>query len=667
MSGGRKVDYGAIAASLELKTSSDGEISLGVSETNALRLKLGLKPLNAAESASASSARAVAERNFELARASQREARRLAEIEAELARARRRREARTELKTPAYDASEDAASWVARQRSEAPVVAKLEAERRSQLLLEQEDYSSADLEGARVAARAAEALDRGEARVLTLRDARVLDYDENKLGKVVGLNTGEDVLEVEGPEDPVSLRVGAEGKVRLADQSHLGAEALARLEGVGDGAPAALPGEGEAESRLTTGRWTARGRVVDAASSFATQRDYATADEARALFKKKKPKKQRARVRNEPLEDDVADASDRGPRARALERRKADAAAAAEDGARKRAAFDLAKEKHQARVDRGLLAGVENYDDDDDDDAELRASLAKARIINAKAKVEDDDASAKRVAATLAAAAPATAPRGGGGGDAGGLVFTDTTEFTSRLHARLEEQAAEHKDESLREKRGGEDEDVGDEAAASSSSSSSKGEDDKIDFLHKQPLAAKGMAAAMALLATSGDLKEKPTDPEVTVGRSRDQRVFTDGSTDDPKTLPDVAFKGQLKPIKLEYRDGDGRLLTRKEAYRQMCWKFHGKQPGRRKQEKAQARFNETQRSIKQSTAAGSLAILQHAQQRTGQAYVPINNNNLASNLSTIVGAADASRKRGTSSHHHHHGKKKKRPKTTEK
>merc|ERR1712010_6280 len=77
---------------------------------------------------------------------------------------------------------------------------------------------------------------------------------------------------------------------------------------------------------------------------------------------------------------------------------------------------------------------------------------------------------------------------------------------------------------------------------------------------------------------------------------------------------------------KLEYRDADGKLLTRKEAFRQMCHKFHGKGPGKKKTEKFAAREAERQRSIKMSAGAGSLSILQHAQARTGQAYVPINN-----------------------------------------
>lgn len=38
--------------------------------------------------------------------------------------------------------------------------------------------------------------------------------------------------------------------------------------------------------------------------------------------------------------------------------------------------------------------------------------------------------------------------------------------------------------------------------------------------------------------------------------------------------------------IKIKYFDKRGHELKGKEAFRQMCWKFHGKMPSHRKQEK---------------------------------------------------------------------------------
>jgi hypothetical protein len=37
--------------------------------------------------------------------------------------------------------------------------------------------------------------------------------------------------------------------------------------------------------------------------------------------------------------------------------------------------------------------------------------------------------------------------------------------------------------------------------------------------------------------------------------------------------------KTKTKEVDLQYFDKKGRKLTIKEAYRQMCWKFHGRMP----------------------------------------------------------------------------------------
>ena len=61
-----RVDYAAVRDSLNLKSGGDGEVSLTVNDSNALRARLGLRPLNDDKSSSAAEAQAVAERNFEL-------------------------------------------------------------------------------------------------------------------------------------------------------------------------------------------------------------------------------------------------------------------------------------------------------------------------------------------------------------------------------------------------------------------------------------------------------------------------------------------------------------------------------------------------------------------------------------------------------------------------
>lgn len=51
--------------------------------------------------------------------------------------------------------------------------------------------------------------------------------------------------------------------------------------------------------------------------------------------------------------------------------------------------------------------------------------------------------------------------------------------------------------------------------------------------------------------------------------------------------LQDFREKNNFRPnIKLEYVDDDGRPLCPKEAFRYLSHKFHGKGPGKNKQEK---------------------------------------------------------------------------------
>jgi len=92
--------------------------------------------------------------------------------------------------------------------------------------------------------------------------------------------------------------------------------------------------------------------------------------------------------------------------------------------------------------------------------------------------------------------------------------------------------------------------------------------DEQLDFVHRQPLVGKGMAATLALLKGTGELKKS----DQLAGRSKDSRAYDPSSTD--------------HGVKLEYRDEFGRKLTQKEAFRQLSYKFHGYGPSQKKKEK---------------------------------------------------------------------------------
>ncbi|RYY78598.1 hypothetical protein EON63_17675 [archaeon] len=51
---------------------------------------------------------------------------------------------------------------------------------------------------------------------------------------------------------------------------------------------------------------------------------------------------------------------------------------------------------------------------------------------------------------------------------------------------------------------------------------------------------------------------------------------------------PSISLRagGREGGVQIEYYDDHGRKLTQKEAFRQLSYKFHGHQPGRKKREK---------------------------------------------------------------------------------
>ncbi|XP_063822332.1 U4/U6.U5 tri-snRNP-associated protein 1-like [Ostrinia nubilalis] len=90
--------------------------------------------------------------------------------------------------------------------------------------------------------------------------------------------------------------------------------------------------------------------------------------------------------------------------------------------------------------------------------------------------------------------------------------------------------------------------------------------------------------------------------------------------------LQDFREKSNFRPnIKLEYVDDDGRPLCPKEAFRYLSHKFHGKGPGKNKQEKRIKKAVQEGLMKKMSstdTPLGTLQMLQDKQRETHSAYI---------------------------------------------
>lgn len=69
--------------------------------------------------------------------------------------------------------------------------------------------------------------------------------------------------------------------------------------------------------------------------------------------------------------------------------------------------------------------------------------------------------------------------------------------------------------------------------------------------------------------------------------------------------------------------------MTKKQAFRALCYKFHGTAPGKKKQEKFMKEMLEQsklhQRAFGDPTKAGMMKALQSKGQSRGQAFVVLN------------------------------------------
>ena len=95
----------------------------------------------------------------------------------------------------------------------------------------------------------------------------------------------------------------------------------------------------------------------------------------------------------------------------------------------------------------------------------------------------------------------------------------------------------------------------------------------EIEFLNDESYGV-GMSGVLKRLRERGELNLNEADYS--------------GRTNDKLPHEELAKFGSAPSdkIKLEYRDQNGKQMTQKEAFRYMCWTFHGKKPGKRKIEK---------------------------------------------------------------------------------
>ncbi|OWZ23382.1 U4/U6.U5 tri-snRNP-associated protein [Phytophthora megakarya] len=342
-----------------------------------------------------------------------------------------------------------------------------------------------------------------------------------------------------------------------------------------------------------------------------------------------------AQLEQEALQNGASASKDRGKRRRsrhddedAEEEEKLLRFQEAREKANAVASEALAASSGKKRIKRRPMDDSEIIDDAATIELEIGASLARARQL-----AQQQTKKQGPVAPTTNSITPNNKPIGQVFGDVGTssntVVFNEATDFETRLRDAMEKRAAQfqvatgggvagaptieklqqpavangHKQE--------EDMEIDDEEKEEGSSEDEETKENEV-WGEEQPLVGTGMGATLALLRKTGDLRQ--THVERQAGRANDAR--------DRNFEKDLRIKNG---VKLDYRDEFGRLLTKKEAFRMLSYKFHGHEPGKKKKEKRLKQLKEELEAQKLLSGEGStkmMKVLEKKQKHTKEAHV---------------------------------------------
>ena len=530
-------------------------------------------------------------------------------------------------------------------------------------------YSSKELAGLKVR-HGADEVNEGETMILTLKDSSILDEkrgalneEEDELENVLAAENkrrekarkaaskkpgssnpfgaddeaGEDAATVLGKYDDAKedegLTLDDRGAVTAAEERRK-AEIRRRLAATLGGAPA---GAAE-ESAATTKRNLA---------------DFMTADEAAAEKEKaggfKKKKKRRKKLREKALDPSELEGDELAPGASELgKRRGAESVAPASlprdaDRAAKDAKFAAALNKAKLKTDEKISAEMAG-----EAGPGVRTTRA-TRTTSPRAPAEPP----RRAKAPRAPTPPRRArgvrrcaPREGRGRvrvrarvDVG-VAFTDAEGFpaataTTARGRRLQRQrvragAARRRVKAFRSRTlccDGDGEDAGRgrpltttiSSAAASAAPPPGGYDDDgsrrgrggglprragdLGGVGEGSVASKGLAATLALLKNTGKLGET----EMWDGRTNDKKPLALMRAKEAAAVPSGEFEGKTFDFHLDKFDEFGRKMTPKEAFRDLCHKFHGIEPGKAKKEKRLRMYQEEVKAKKMSEEKSKL------------------------------------------------------------
>jgi U4/U6.U5 tri-snRNP-associated protein 1 len=320
----------------------------------------------------------------------------------------------------------------------------------------------------------------------------------------------------------------------------------------------------------------------------------------------------------------------------------------------KRSKYDKVMEKGNARTAAAFKVeakkpAVPDVDDEEPDDAFLHAALAKARRLR---KLKEMALPVAKGAEAVAQAVQIANTKQEPVENVTGVIFAidETREFTRALRAREEQverqkakKAAKMTPEVSVMKEEPEIQDVPmddpleEEVNMEELAKEVKEDDGGFEGTTANVIpVGRGLSNVLAMLKHTGEIAGKNAKEEMR-GRAKDKRTYEDYETLDLKKVVQIGSRATDKDLEfanreitLDYRDEHGRLLTRKEAYRNLCYQFHGHGSNKKNQERKLRQIEREQAETRLASGqvgegkagSGSLGALKATQRATGKAFV---------------------------------------------
>ncbi|XP_070684251.1 U4/U6.U5 tri-snRNP-associated protein 1 [Pempheris klunzingeri] len=695
-----KIDHGYEESNAAVEPqSSSGDASLSIEETNKLRAKLGLKPLELNENKKELGTKEeplVAETINPVLIQQQKDMR---EKLAAMKEKRIQNQKLGKVKTLAEeDWLDDTAAWVERSRTLAKE--KEMAEKRAKLLEEMDEefgvsslveeefaqsknnaYTSGDLKGLKVQHKM-DSFNEGHTVILTLQDKGVLEEEEDVL-----INQG--LVDKEKAEKNVELKKKKPDYKPYEEEESVEDMVTFKGRSVLSKYDEEIEGEKKKSFRLSAGGFADGERERELQAMRESLLNQAQSLEMPALtiaseyytpqemvgFKKTKRRVKKIRKKEKQADElhlDDTRSSDFGSRTRGRGRKDAD-----DEGEGVKEEVSIPPQNIPQMSDDIRTAEMDISDNDDDftppepaaieeDEAEqeLQKQLEKQRKLKQKQLLKD---SGEKVAEQIK-----VLDKGNSDNDPerkNNIVFNATSEFCRTLgdiptyglsgNREDQEDIMDFEQEEEKDDAGGSDSDMDENVGWSTVNLDE--EQKQPDFstasatiLDEEPIVNSGLAAALLLCKNKGLLDtqmQKVARVRAPKGAlPNDNYCIEDKMGFDDKYsrreeyrgfTQDFKEKDSYKPdVKIEYVDESGRKLTPKEAFRQLSHRFHGKGSGKMKTERRMKKLEEEALLKKMSssdTPLGTVALLQEKQKSQKTPYIVLSGSGKSMNANTIT------------------------------